>query len=158
VWHLACHGQARPGDILRSTLHFADATITLAELRTELRPARRRLAVLSSCESHRTGTTHPNEMVGLPAALIEIGFAGVVATSWPVADAPTACLVARFYQLWRHDRFEPPVALNLAQQWLRSASWEDLETVFPDVPWDDRATTHPYEHPRHWAAFAFTGA
>jgi CHAT domain len=157
VWHLACHGRAYPDDILSSTLLFADRAVTLAELRAELRPALRRLAVLSSCGSHRSGTANPNEVVGLPAALLEIGFAGVIATSWSVEDAPTAYLVTRFYQLWRQDGFPPAVALNLAQQWLRHAAWEDLDAVLPDLPaldWIPR----PYEHPFYWAGFTFTGA
>jgi CHAT domain-containing protein len=113
--------------------------------------------VLSTCESQLAGTANPNEVVGLPAALLEIGFAGVIATSWPVPDTPTAYLVTRFYQLWRHDRFPPPVALNLAQQWLRSATWEDLEAVLPNVTPDDW-DVRPYEDPYYWAAFAYTGA
>lgn len=159
VWHLACHGSAQPRAILDSRLYFADRAVTLRELRDALPAGRRRLAVLSACESHLTDAGLPNEVVGLPSALLQVGFAGVVASSWKVDDLATAYLMAAFYQQWCGEGQEPAVALNLAQRWLRTATRPDLTALLPGVePHGDSDTEHPYRHPRYWAAFAYTGA
>ncbi|GAA4263579.1 CHAT domain-containing protein [Dactylosporangium darangshiense] len=157
VWHLACHGAAEPGSILDTRLYFADRHITLQELRRALRPGRRRLAVLSACQTNIIGSALPNEMVGLPSALIQIGFAGVIASAWAVDDLATTYLMAAFYRHWRREGTEPAVALGRAQRWLRGATWADLEALLPGVgPRDD--AEYPYADPRYWAAFAYTGA
>lgn len=157
VWHLACHGSAQPHAILDSQLYFADRAVTLRELREELPAGQRRLAVLSACESNLTDASLPNEVVGLPSALLQVGFAGVIASSWKVDDLATAYLMTAFYQQWCGQGHEPAVALNLAQRWLRTATRADLAAVLPDVePGGDGE--HPYRSPRYWAAFAYTGA
>lgn len=161
VWHLACHGRAVPGAIGDSTLYFADAQVTLDEIRAVFRPAPRRLAVLSSCESQLSGIANPNEAIGLPSALLQIGFAGVIATAWPIDDWATSYLMAYFYRCWLRERLPPAVALSRAQQWLRRATLSDLAAVLPDrFPDLDlaRGSGRPrFSHPRHWAAFAYTG-
>jgi hypothetical protein len=157
IWHLACHGSARPRAILDSRLYFADRVVTLRELRNALPAGRRRLAVLSACESNLTDASLPNEVVGLPSALLEVGFAGVIASSWKVDDLATAYLMTAFYQQWCVEGDEPAVALSLAQRWLRTATRSDLAAVLPGVePGGDGE--HPYREPRYWAAFAYTGA
>jgi hypothetical protein len=157
VWHLACHGSAKPRSILDSRLCFTDKQVTLRELRVALRPGRRRLAVLSACESNVTGATVPNEVVGLPSALLQIGFSGVIASSWKVDDLATAYLMTAFYRQWCQEGHEPVIALNLAQQWLRTATRADLIALLPGVePGGDGQ--YPYLDPRYWAAFAYTGA
>ncbi|MGI5243747.1 CHAT domain-containing protein [Dactylosporangium sp. CA-139066] len=157
VWHLACHGEARPHAILDSRLLFADRDVTLGELQAELRPAPRRLAVLSACESNLTGTDLPNEVVGLPSALLRAGFAGVIASAWKVDDLATAYLMTAFYDRWCHAGHEPAVALHLAQQWLRTATRADLHNLLPCLE-PGGGGEHPYGAPRFWSAFAYTGA
>jgi hypothetical protein len=158
VWHLACHGSARPDAILSSRLYFADRQVTLEELRQALTPSRRRLAVLSACHTNLTGSAMPNEVVGLPSALIQVGFAGVIATAWAVDDLATTYLMIAFYQRWCHGGEEPAVALNRAQQWLRTATRADLKAMLPDIEPRGSQGELPYVDPRYWAAFAFTGA
>jgi CHAT domain-containing protein len=158
VWHLACHGSANPRSIMDSRLCFADRQVSLEQLRRTLRPSRRRLAVLSACETNLTDTAVPNEVVGLPSALIEVGFAGVVAASWPVDDLATTYLMTMFYQFWCQEGYEPAVALNRAQRWLRSATRPALNTLMPDIEPRGGSGDHPYLDPRYWAAFAYTGA
>ena len=158
VWHLACHGRADPGSILDSRLFFADRQVSLRELRRELRPDRRRLAILSACETNLTDATVPNEVVGIPSALIQVGFAGVVAAAWSVDDLATTYLMTAFYQLWRGQDRQPAVALNAAQRWLRSATRSDLAALIPDVEPRGDPGEYPYLNPRYWAAFAYTGA
>ncbi|MGI5239768.1 CHAT domain-containing protein [Dactylosporangium sp. CA-139066] len=157
VWHLACHGAARPESIMDTRLYFADRHVTLEDLRRTLRPARRRLAVLSACQTNVSGSATPNEVVGLPSALIELGFAGVIATAWSVDDLATTYLMTAFYQRWCGEGAEPAVALNRAQQWLRTATRADLRALLPDVE-PVGAAERPYIDPRYWAAFAYTGA
>ncbi|HEY1484925.1 MAG TPA: CHAT domain-containing protein, partial [Micromonosporaceae bacterium] len=157
VWHLACHGSAEPSSIMDSRLYFVDQQVSLERLRRALRRDRRRLAILSACETNLTDAAMPNEVLGLPTALIQVGFAGVIAASWRVDDLATTYLMTAFYHLWCQGD-EPPVALNRAQQWLRSAKRSDLATLLPDIePQGDR-DEYPYRDPRYWAAFAYTGA
>lgn len=157
VWHLACHGSAQPWAIQDSRLYFADRSVTLRELREALPAGRRRLAVLSACESNLTDAHLPNEVVGLPSALLQAGFAGVVASSWKVDDLATAYLMTAFYQQWCQEGQEPVVALNLAQRWLRTATRSDLVAMLPGVEPGGGDGDLPYRHPRYWAAFAYTG-
>lgn len=158
VWHLACHGAAEPHAILDSRLYFADRVVTLRELRSALPPGPRRLAVLSACESNLTDASLPNEVIGLPSALLQVGFAGVIASSWKVDDLATAYLMTAFYRQWREEGQEPAVALNLAQRWLRRATRSDLAAMLPAAIPDGDEDEYPYRHPRYWAAFAYTGA
>ncbi|MEV6343787.1 CHAT domain-containing protein [Actinoplanes sp. NPDC051851] len=156
VWHLACHGDAEPDDIQASRLHFADRAVTLAELAATLRPDRRRLAVLSACHTNTVGSALPNEVVGLPSALLQIGFAGVIATGWAVDDLATMYAMTAFYHFWGTSDDEPALALHRARHWLRHATRADLTALVPGVlpPPSD----NPYADPRFWAAFAYTGA
>ncbi|MEV0006398.1 CHAT domain-containing protein [Micromonospora sp. NPDC050980] len=158
VWHLACHGSAEPGSILDSRLYFADRQVTLEELRHTLVPSRRRLAVLSACQTNISGSALPNEGIGLPSALIQIGFAGVIATAWSVDDLATTYLMTAFYHLWCQEGHEPAVALNHAQHWLRTATRADLTALLTDIDPPGGFDECPYADPRHWAAFAYTGA
>ena len=50
----------------------------------------------------------------------------MLGTLWPVSDAATALLIARFYELHMGERLTPPAALRRAQQWLRRATNTDL--------------------------------
>lgn len=157
VWHLACHGSANSESIMDSRLCFADRRVTLSELRDAFRPAPRRLAVLSACETNVIGADLPNESIGLPTALLRLGFAGVIASAWKVDDLATAYLMTAFYHYWCTAGLEPAVAMNKAQEWLRKATSTDLTALLPDTapPVGDHP---PYADPHYWAAFAFTGA
>ncbi|MET0423512.1 MAG: CHAT domain-containing protein [Actinoplanes sp.] len=153
VWHLACHGHAAPDRILDSRLELADGPVSLRDL-LRLPATVRRLAVLSSCESHRIGHELPDEVVGLPGGMLQLGLAGVVASHWEVNDRATALLMARF-----HDRCatgaDPARALNEAQRWLRSASTAELRAAYPQLIGERSAR---FAHPYFWGAFTLTGA
>ena len=62
----------------------------------------------------------------MPATFTALGAAGVLGTLWPVSDAATALLIAKFYDLHLEAGLSPPTALNQAQAWLREATDEDL--------------------------------
>jgi hypothetical protein len=95
-----------------------------------------RLAILSACETGVPGTRLPDEVIGLPTALMEAGVAGVVASFWSVADDSPVRLMAHFHRLWRLEGFAPPEALRRAQIELRDQG---------------------YAHPFYWGAFGYTG-
>lgn len=171
VLHAACHAVSDPGRPLESALLLAEGTrLTVRQLtdRPLAGDRRLRLAVLSACESAAIGTAAPDELVGLPSALLEVGAAGVIASLILVPDRPTALLMVRFYEHWRTGGMPAPEALRHAQQWLRDATNEELLRLYPDlvavaVPagglryriW---AQARPHRDPTHWAAFTYLGA
>ena len=134
VLHFNGHAAAGWSNPLRGGLLLAhDNIFTVAdwqELQVHLR-----LAVLSACETGVSGTDLPDEVIGLPAALLEAGCGGVVASLWTVGDRSTATLMDHFYRLWQRKGLSPAEALRGAQLALR----------------DQKA------HPFHWAAFTLTG-
>jgi CHAT domain-containing protein len=88
---------------------------------------RPRLVVLSACETGLYDiTSSPDEFIGLPGTFTALGAAGVLGTLWPVSDAATALLMARFYDLHMEGGSDPPEALDRAQAWLREATNDDL--------------------------------
>jgi CHAT domain-containing protein len=162
VWHFACHCLAEVDDIMESALILEGGDrVTLAQL-FAIPDARRRLAVLSACQSHQSSIDLPNEALGLPGGLMQIGFAGVVASHWSVPDRSATFLMARFYDHWQRDGMQPIDALATAQRWLRQATWAQLESYLPGAlaPPNHHHTnvTRPLSHPYHWAAFAVHGA
>ncbi len=62
----------------------------------------------------------------LSTGFLQVGFAGVVASLWPVADLSAFFVMDRFYHLWRNAGIEPGAALCQAQCWLRDAAPADL--------------------------------
>ncbi|MBD5634973.1 MAG: CHAT domain-containing protein, partial [Candidatus Eremiobacteraeota bacterium] len=97
VAHFSCHGFSNLAEPLRSGIVMAnDELLTVADLfALDLRRAR--LIALSACETATIGADLPDETVSLAEAFVRAGFAGVVASLWPVADRATAMLMARFY-------------------------------------------------------------
>jgi len=176
VLHFSTHGVTGWNNPLQSSLLLADGALTLGELLDQKLPGAR-LAVLSACETGVPGTKLPDEVVGLPAGLMQAGAAGVVGSLWSVADVSTAMLMARFYELWRKDGLEPVEALRQAQIWLRDSTdgekrgyfqsalpefaglrlpAESAEAFFQAVVFNDPAA-RSFDHPFYWAAFTYTG-
>jgi CHAT domain-containing protein/Tfp pilus assembly protein PilF len=96
------------------------------------------LVVLSACDTGRGKLERGEGTIGLTRAFLAAGARRVVSSLWPVADASTGRLMARFYEeMLRRDR---PVAeaLNRARAAL----------------WSERETAHPY----YWAAFVLMGS
>jgi CHAT domain-containing protein len=166
VAHFVCHGIARTAKPLTSALVLAgDEELTLADI-LGLSAVSARLAVLSACDTDLPGVDLPDETVSLPTGLLQAGFAGVVATQWPVWGEPAALLTMRFHHL-RHAEGQPPAeALRLAQIWLRDTT--NAEKVADLAGSEVRPVARmlrlrepgdrPYRHPRVWAAFSYHGA
>ena len=179
VCHFICHGLARTDSPLDSALILVgDEELTLREiLALRLGPAGvsvgARLVVLSACDTHLPGTALPDEVISLPSGLIQAGFAGVVATQWPIRSEAASLLMARFYQLWRADGQDPASALRCAQKWLRDTTNDekvkDLSPAVGSCADDDLASlvralrlrdphNRPYLHPSDWAALSYHGS
>jgi len=127
-WHFASHGTFSWEDARRSALVMHGRTpLTVGQLLETYDVGRPRLVVLSACETGLYDINlNPDEFVGLPAAFMQLGAAGVLSTLWPVADDSTALLMAKFYELHMGDGLAPPAALRRAQAWLRQSSNTDL--------------------------------
>jgi CHAT domain-containing protein len=166
VWHFACHCRAEPEAILDSALILAGGELTLRSL-LRLPPSPRRLAVLSACDSHRSGRDLPDEAMGLPGGLLQVGLAGVIATHWRADDRAAAFLTTKFYELWREQGLAPAYALAGAQRWLRQATHGELDSYLPGVltppanaapeDWARWARARPCAHAHRWASFAISG-
>jgi CHAT domain-containing protein len=179
VLHLSCHGRAELDRPLESGLLMTnDRRLTLRHLLT-LRLSRARLAVLSACETRLPGIDLIDEVISLPAGFVQAGVPGVVGSLWSVLDLSTALLMVRFYDLWRGEGLPPAEALQQAQIWLRDTTNAEKADCFGAELRESSATAMPvplaeallreallrhptaertFDHPFHWAAFAFTGA
>jgi CHAT domain-containing protein len=127
-WHFASHGTFSWADARQSALVMRDrAPLSVGRLLETDGLGRPRLVVLSACETglYDIGN-NPDEFIGLPGAFMALGAAGVLATLWPVSDAATALLIAKFYELYIGASLTPPSALHQAQAWLRDATNDDL--------------------------------
>jgi CHAT domain-containing protein len=128
-WHFASHGKFDWNDARRSGLSLKDKSqLTIGELiGARGTVARPRLVVLSACETGLYDSRqNPEEFIGLAAAFMRLGSAGIVGTLWQVDDAATAFLMIKFYEFHFDRGLSPPAALKQAQAWLRSATKSDL--------------------------------
>ncbi len=138
VLHLAAHLAADDQRPWRSRLRFgaADTSFELTAARVAELKLPARLAVLSSCGTAGGPILSGEGVLGMTGAFLGAGVPAVVATLWPVDDAATTRLMARFYaELSRGATVA--AALRRAQQELR----------------DDPATAHPF----YWAGFVLAG-
>lgn len=176
-WHFATHGAFLPEAPLQSGLQLPGAVrLTLADLTLGAGPiGAPRLVVLSACETGLfEAARDPDEFVGLPTGFLLAGAGGVVASLWPVGDAPTALLMAKFYGLVRNEGMTPPAALRAAQLWLKGAetatlaAFIDAEAARGAVSASQanalradiirRGEPTPFADPVFWGAFVFYGA
>ncbi len=141
VLHLAGHTQVhdqrpwRSGLVLRDAGRGGERARLLAEdvARSRLSAD---LAVLSGCESAGGPVLSGEGVAGLSSAFLASGVPSVVATLWPVDDAGTERLAARFYDALARGE-SAAHALALAQQDLRR----------------DPRTRHPF----YWAGWVLVG-
>jgi len=148
-FHLSCHGRADPANPLSASLAMANGTpLTLRDVLDRRLSAR--VGILSACETAIPGDDLPDEVVSLPAGLIQAGVATAVASLWSVPSAATALLMFRFYERWRVRGDEPSAALRDAQRWLRDTTNGEKISYFEDLALDDGhpmadAAREPYE-------------
>lgn len=94
--HIAAHGTFRSDNPLFSALRVDDGPITVYDL-AGLRRAPYRI-VLSTCDSGRLEFVGADELLGLTAALLPLGTAGVVASLLPVNDAATVDVMRTLHE------------------------------------------------------------
>ena len=173
VAHFICHGASNPEHPMESGLFLAAGERLVLRDILDLRlwdPAGwPRLCVLSACQTDQPGTQLPDEVVSLPTGLLQAGYAGVLATQWPVHGEVAALMVGRFYRAWRKEGREPAEALAQAQRWLRdTTNAQKLEDLL--AWWGDRAfgsvwrslrlrppDERSFAHPMYWATFTYHG-
>jgi CHAT domain-containing protein/tetratricopeptide (TPR) repeat protein len=128
-WHFASHGTFSWLHARQSALIMRDMEkLSVGRLLETEGLGRPRLVVLSACETGLYDLTdNTDEFIGLPGAFTALGAAGVVGTLWPVSDAATALLIAKFYEFYLETKLPPPTALHRAQFWLRDATSKDLD-------------------------------
>ena len=176
--HFACHGFYDWEEVMRSGLVLANKEcLDLKEILFGIDLSATRLVTLSACE---TGLVEfqksPDEYVGLQAAFLQAGAAGVLGTLWPVDDLATGLLMPRFYQEHIQMGHEPSGALRASQLWLRDATVSELQGYYTsrvraNLCTDEatradrvlygistRVSVTPYSNPYYWAAFTLTGA
>ena len=118
--HIAAHGSFRADNPLFSSLMLDDGPLTVHDLQ-RLKRAPYRL-VLSCCDSGVTGSAGADELLGLVAALGQVGTAGVIAPVVAVNDAATVPVTLRL-----HER--------LAGGATTSAALRDARLSLHDEPW-----------------------
>jgi hypothetical protein len=95
--HLACHGTQNLTDPTESAFLLTDGPLRIADLIGQHHPGRRELAFLSACQT-ATGTPRaPDEAIHLAASMQLLGYRHVIATLWPIFDAPAPDIAADFY-------------------------------------------------------------
>ena len=172
VLHFSTHGWAGWGESEVSGLKLADGNLYLRDL-FDLRLERARLGILSACESGLPGMELLEEVVSLPAVMMQAGVPGVLGSLWAVNDLSTAMLIARFYENWRERGLDLPQALREAQRWLRDlfhdeSKLSELQAQLPESianrfaaeqadAFFKVAALRDLSHPNYWAAFVFYG-
>jgi|GEM_PF-2243026 len=173
VLHFSCHGFANLQHPLESGLVVAgDNTLTLRDF-LSVRVRTPFLVTLSACETGLAGVGLPDEFIGLPAGLLQLGAAAVISTLWTVDDRAAALISGRFYYLWRRKKLPPLKAFLEAQRWIRESTSEQFVMFLEELgPWSskDRAEQiirffrgcaqgeRLYSHASYWAPFFWTGS
>ncbi|MCG8927428.1 CHAT domain-containing protein [Lentzea sp. CC55] len=97
--HVAAHGTFRADNALFSALHLDDGPLTVYDF--ERLPRAPHRIVLPSCGSGRLLPLGADELLGLTAALLPLGTAGIVASLVTVNDAATVPLMVALHKSLR---------------------------------------------------------
>lgn len=89
--HLAAHGRFRADSPMFSSIRLADGPLTVYDFQQLHRTPYR--IVLPSCDSGAVQPVGADELLGLTAALLPLGTAGIVATIVPVNDSATVSVM-----------------------------------------------------------------
>ncbi|WP_413207949.1 CHAT domain-containing protein [Rhodospirillum sp. A1_3_36] len=123
-----------------------------------------RLFILAGCETGMIDLNRaPDEFIGLPAAALEGGAAGALASLWPVSTLDTYALVQRTLEDIHQTNASPAQALRRAQLRLRDdpdvyvGVGQGMGPAAPGGPGQDDPTDRG-RSPYTWAAFSLFGA
>ena len=96
IAHIAAHGRFREDSPMFSSLELDDGPITVHDLERLGRAPYR--VVLSACESGVVAPIGAGEMLGLAAAMLSMGTAGIVSSVAKVNDAATAVVMLQAHR------------------------------------------------------------
>ena len=116
--HIAAHGTFRPDNPLFSSLLMDDGPLTVHDLQRLGRAPYR--IVLSCCDSGVTASAGADELLGLIAALGQLGTAGMLAPVVPVNDAATVQ-----FSLALHERLATGATASQALRDARLSTGDD---------------------------------
>ncbi|KZV69399.1 TPR-like protein [Peniophora sp. CONT] len=95
--HLACHGSQHVRDATQSAFHLYDGPLSLLDL-MRIKLENTELAFLSACQTAMGDSKNPEESAHLAAGMLAVGFKGVVATLWSIADEDGPIVVEAYYR------------------------------------------------------------
>lgn len=189
VVDISCHGAFNYQDFRLSSLQLASPErLYLGDLLShavELRGLR--LLILSACQTavlNLNGAV--NEVRSLASGVLQCGAQGILASLWSVNELATYLLIVYFARQWlpQMKHMLPVEALAKAQQWLRNATWQEIQQeiqqwdtkpVIPEPVSKDRHEhskaleevsknvkkhapgLRPFASPVHWAGFQVAG-
>lgn len=129
-WHFATHGVYSWSSVVDSALVLQGGQSLRLETLYDLRAkAPARLVFLSACETSMasSGPIGGDALrFSFPAAFLNAGSAGVIATLWPVDDFAATLVAGKFYDLHIQDGVAAPEALARATLWLSRATKVEL--------------------------------
>ncbi|MGC5567194.1 CHAT domain-containing protein [Streptomyces sp. FR-108] len=168
ICHFACHAHGYADRPLDGGLSLAHGERLTVRDMFAMPSVTARLAVLSACDSGRVDESLLEEVVGLATGFLQAGFGAVIASLWPLEDAPAAAQMALTYRYWLGEGKTLPAALGSAMAWLRDSTNEEKFAEFPELAFfdpDDSAAaddpewlaTREHSSPLAWAAFTCLG-
>jgi hypothetical protein len=115
IAHFACHGTTQAGDPSASGLLLTDGLLSVEDVLNQ-RLGPKELAILSACDTARSGVSFSDEPVHLASALQLAGYRHVIGTLQPVRDVVAAQMAERIYSaLDQHGRSSRHVARALGE-------------------------------------------
>lgn len=133
IVHFATHALADSQDPALATLALSqwdrsgrriDGALRMYDI-TQLR-LNADLVVLSGCDTALGREISGEGPIGLSQAFLRSGAQAVVSTLWQVPDTSTAVLMREFYKQMLTNKHAAPIALQLAQDYIRKQSrWAD---------------------------------
>ncbi|HSS50492.1 MAG TPA: CHAT domain-containing protein [Thermoanaerobaculia bacterium] len=181
IWHFAAHGVFEALKPVSSGIELVGGErLTVEDLLEARGLAKPSLVVLSACETGLYDQKElPNEFIGLPAALMQVGASGVVATLWSVWDVVSTLVMSRFHELYAEGTMAPGAALRGAQLWLRDSTANEMHRALDRWVGESRLSAHeaarmraiidrqdrgegqsgpPFSAPPYWGGFVYYGA
>lgn len=129
---VASHGHADPANPHNCFMLLAsNERLTLADLQRERLLDGVRCFNASGCVTGLGDLeTAPDELSSFAAGVLQAGAASAIATQWFVNDRATFLLMLQFARaLLSDDAITPARALRQAGQWLRTATWRDIDDL-----------------------------
>ena len=96
--HFACHAVQDQDDPLKSGFYLHDARLELLDIMKQQIPHHAHHAFLSACQTSTGDEKLADEAVHLAAGMLAVGYRGVVATMWSIADAHAPEIAENFYK------------------------------------------------------------